>query len=87
MRWLDGIIASIDMSLSKLWQIYRVGRGSLVCCSPWSHKELDTTEQLNNNKNIYPGFYLLLYDMNAFIYFFYFNFPFFLLFFNFTILY
>ena len=25
------------------------GRGSLMCCSPWGHKELDTTEQLNNN--------------------------------------
>ena len=25
------------------------GQGSLVCCSPWSHKKLDTTEQLNNN--------------------------------------
>ena len=23
------------------------GEGSLVCCSPWGHKELDTTEQLN----------------------------------------
>ena len=23
------------------------GRGSLVCCSPWSCKELDTTERLN----------------------------------------
>ena len=23
------------------------GQGSLVCCSPWSHKELDMTEQLN----------------------------------------
>ena len=22
---------------------------SLVCCSPWGHKELDTTEQLNND--------------------------------------
>ena len=20
------------------------GQGSLVCCSPWDHKELDTTE-------------------------------------------
>ena len=20
------------------------GQGSLACCSPWSHKELDTTE-------------------------------------------
>ena len=25
------------------------GQGSLVCCSPWSQKELDTTERLNNN--------------------------------------
>ena len=23
-------------------------RGSLACCSPWGHKELDMTEQLNN---------------------------------------
>ena len=23
------------------------GQGSLACCSPWSHKESDTTEQLN----------------------------------------
>ena len=23
------------------------GQGSLACCSPWSHKELDTTERLN----------------------------------------
>ena len=25
------------------------GQGILVCCSPWGCKELDTTEQLNNN--------------------------------------
>ena len=24
------------------------GQGSLACCSQWVHKELDTTEQLNN---------------------------------------
>ena len=24
------------------------GHGSLVCCSPWCHKESDMTEQLNN---------------------------------------
>ena len=24
------------------------GQGSLVCCSPWGHKESDTTERLNN---------------------------------------
>ena len=27
------------------------GQGSLACCSPWSHKELDMTEQLYNNKS------------------------------------
>ena len=25
------------------------GQGNLGCGSPWGHKELDTTEQLNNN--------------------------------------
>ena len=24
------------------------GPGSLACCSPWGHKELDTNELLNN---------------------------------------
>ena len=23
------------------------GQGSLTCCSPWGHEELDMTEQLN----------------------------------------
>ena len=26
------------------------GQGSLACCSLWGHKELDTTERLNNNR-------------------------------------
>ena len=26
-------------------------QGSLVCCSPWGHKESDTTERLNNNND------------------------------------
>ena len=25
------------------------GQGSLACCSPWSHEELDKSERLNNN--------------------------------------
>ena len=29
------------------------GQGSLACCSPWGHKESDTTEPLNdNNKRV-----------------------------------
>ena len=27
------------------------GWGSLACCSPWRHKESDSTEQINNNNN------------------------------------
>ena len=45
-RWLDGITNSMDMSLSELWELL-IRQGSLVCCSPWGHQELDTTEQLN----------------------------------------
>ena len=29
------------------------GEGSLACYSPWGRKESDTTERLNNNKNMY----------------------------------
>ena len=25
------------------------GQGSVVCCSPWGHKESDMTERLNSN--------------------------------------
>ena len=36
------------------------GWGSLACCNPWGHKELDMTEQLNNNrKPTCPQFLLL----------------------------
>ena len=37
-------------------QILGVGdcQGSLVCCSPWGHKELNMTEWLNNNNMVFP---------------------------------
>ena len=31
------------------------GQESLACCSPWSHKELDTTEQLNRTEDRLTG--------------------------------
>ena len=48
MRWLDGITDSMDMTLSKLQEMVK---GSLVCCSPWGHKELDTIERLSSNNS------------------------------------
>jgi len=49
MRWLDGITDSMDMSLSKLWEM--VKDGGLACCSPWGRKESDTTDRENKNKH------------------------------------
>ena len=46
MRWLDGITESMDMSLSKTLGVGDE-KGGLACCSPWGHKESDTTERLN----------------------------------------
>ena len=44
MRWLDGIIDSMDMSLGKYK--FGNGQGGLACCASWGHKESDTTERL-----------------------------------------
>ena len=44
MGWLDGILDMFEQALGD-----GEGQGSLACCSPWGHKESDTTESLNNN--------------------------------------
>ena len=46
MRQLDGITNSTDIEFEQAPGAGD-GQGSLACCSPWRHKELDTTEQLN----------------------------------------
>ena len=45
MRWLDNITDSMNMSLSKLWELVM---GGLACCIPWGRKQLNTNEQVNS---------------------------------------
>ena len=45
MRWLDGITDLMDEFEQALGVVD--GQGSLAYCSPWDHKELEMTEQLN----------------------------------------
>ena len=41
MRWLDGITDSMDMGLSKFWEMVK----DREACSLWGYKEAGATEQ------------------------------------------
>ena len=58
MRWLDGWNHRLNGHDFEQF-LGEGGQGSLACCSPWGHKESDTTERLNNDR------FIIFHRMNA----------------------
>ena len=53
MTWWDGITNSWDMKFEQTPR-NSGNQGSLACCSPWGHKDLDMTWRLHNGSEDFP---------------------------------
>ena len=50
MRWLDGVINSVDLSLSKVWEIVKVREAWYAAVHGITKSRRTKTQRLNNNK-------------------------------------